>query len=799
MTTFIRVKLMAIVFIITILCMAVQGASIQSRIDISGVRAGAKANRPVTIIFQSNALPKITVVGFGDSITQAVTRMPDINKRWLKILEKNLSTAFPQYSFNVINSGIGGNSAREAMARFDKDVLAYNPDYVLLQFGGNNNDPKNPSRRVPPDEFNSLLKKFKDSLPSKTRVIVITFPPVIKEKHIYWKTPEYRDYIEQSVATMGGEKFRELTRNFADENGFPLYDLGRELTNRGRIDGSDKYTLDDGVHLTAAGNQVLADGIFDLMKNMLQVKPQQSTPLVAGNLVFRSDFENPVGRAKWTTASFASWVKDGPNGRTVLKISVPGGEKTGRHMVKIPLDLSRYQGRKLWLKCRAKALNVTQAPQPYNGVKYRLHYQTPYNNYDQNQNNVYGTFDWKELSFVASIDEDAKNAELYLGLEMSAGEVWFDDLRVEMLKDHPPVCRPAPMLNPPAVFKGHDLPRLRGAMLPNSIKEEDLRDLAKGWNANLVRYQMTQKWDDPIALDPIKYDAWLEEKMAALDRLLNFALIYGFKVVIDLHSPPGGHYEDSSLRMFYEKPYQDHFVKVWERISRRYKGHPAIWGYDLVNEPIEIQPAPLELNYHATQTRAAKAIRAIDPQTPIIVEVLEWDSPRGFAEMMPVLVPNVIYEVHMYEPGVFTHQGVNNEVTGIAYPGMIRGKRYDADKLKAILKPVRDFQLAYNVHIYVGEFSAVRWAPGAAQYLSDVITIFESYGWDWSYHAFREWPGWSVEHADQPVNKNLHISAATTARKKALLSWFAKNSKPVYHDAEKWIKDVPAANKAPAK
>ena len=30
--------------------------------------------------------------------------------------------------------------------------------------------------------------------------------------------------------------------------------------------------------------------------------------------------------------------------------------------------------------------------------------------------------------------------------------------------------------------------------------------------------------------------------------------------------------------------------------------------------------------------------------------------------------------------------------------------------------------------------------------LKDVISAFEEHGWDWTYHVFREWPVWSVEH-----------------------------------------------------
>ena len=133
-------------------------------------------------------------------------------------------------------------------------------------------------------------------------------------------------------------------------------------------------------------------------------------------------------------------------------------------------------------------------------------------------------------------------------------------------------------------------------------------------------------------------------------------------------------------------------------------------------------------------------------------------------------MPNVIYQVHMYVPGEFTHQGVHNKVTGIAYPGEIGGTRWDKERLRKVLEPVREFQLAYNVHIYVGEFSAIRWAPGAARYLQDCIELYEEYDWDWTYHAYREWDGWSVEHGSDPTNRQ--PSTEITDRKELLLNWF---------------------------
>jgi hypothetical protein len=95
------------------------------------------------------------------------------------------------------------------------------------------------------------------------------------------------------------------------------------------------------------------------------------------------------------------------------------------------------------------------------------------------------------------------------------------------------------------------------------------------------------------------------------------------------------------------------------------------------------------------------------------------------------------------------------------------------------LQPVIDFQRDYGVPIYIGEFSAIRWAPdnGAQRYLKDVIEIFEENNWSWAYHAFREWNGWSVEHTS---NKDDNERSATpTDREQLLRTWFAKNAKSV--------------------
>ena len=98
-----------------------------------------------------------------------------------------------------------------------------------------------------------------------------------------------------------------------------------------------------------------------------------------------------------------------------------------------------------------------------------LHFRAPGRPGWSQRNDVHGTFDWKPVRFAVRVPDDATEAWLYLGLESTSGRAWFDDIRVTIGK--PPVVRPTTQASGP-VFKGHGLPRLRGAMVPQRIDEE---------------------------------------------------------------------------------------------------------------------------------------------------------------------------------------------------------------------------------------------------------------------------------------------------------------------------------------
>jgi hypothetical protein len=515
--------------------------------------------------------------------------------------------------------------------------------------------------------------------------------------------------------------------------------------------------------------------IVCVLPTLLAVQDRATLP--RGHVFFATDFEQSDPLKGWAGPGV---LGAGFQGGHALVLERPAEKGSGYATATVELPVDRMRGYVVQFSARIKAQNVSRKPQPWNGVKFMAPITTGQEKTWPAAEMGVGTFDWQRVAFRAMVPEDAKQVSLVVGLEAVTGEAWFDDIRVVAWK---PLAHDEPRLATAAIYKGHKVPRLRGAMVSPDIDEAGLRVLGQQWNANLVRWQLIRREEIKAPLDLLAYDRWLQSALKQLDAALPLCEKYGLRVVVDLHSPPGGHlvtgagYAGSDQGLFLDAACQRKFVEVWQHMARRYKDSRTIWGYDLANEPVESAAGEDLADWQDLAERAAKAIRVIDPQRAIILEPPQWGNPQGLRELRPLAVSNVVYSVHMYSPHAFTHQGVHGPSHACHYPGQIDGKRWDKAQLEAALGPVVEFQRKYNVHIYIGEFSAIRWAPddSAYRYLADLIDIFEAHGWDWSYHAFREWDGWSVEHGSDPLDHSR--AKSPTDREQLLRSWFAKNVK----------------------
>jgi acyl-CoA thioesterase-1 len=82
------------------------------------------------------AAEPVTIVAIGSSSTSgagASSRAATYPSR----LEADLKARFPTVPIKVLNRGVGGEDANQMLARFDKDVVAEQPDLVLWQVGTN--------------------------------------------------------------------------------------------------------------------------------------------------------------------------------------------------------------------------------------------------------------------------------------------------------------------------------------------------------------------------------------------------------------------------------------------------------------------------------------------------------------------------------------------------------------------------------------------------------------------------------------------------------------------------------------
>lgn len=563
--------------------------------------------------------------------------------------------------------------------------------------------------------------------------------------------------------------------------------VARYFQTKRRLARPDQLKRYD-VHATVAVLSVaLGRDLFPwFIEHGIEADPAKSPiPLAAeapalrprGHVFFQADFEGTNALDGWAgTGKLESGCRSAV--ALAVELKPDAGGQTGILSVQLPAESMR--GYLLRGSAMVRAENVSAKPNPWNGIKCMLAIETPDRKFWPQATIETGTFDWRRVAFTARVPTNATTMRLVLGLEQVNGKAWFDDLTIAVAK--PPVRREGkPVVGRP--FTGHDLPRLRGAMISPDIDAAGLRVLGREWNANLIRWQLIRRGraGQPSTLED--YDAWLESELKRLDAALPLCRETGLYVVVDLHSPPGGKgtsggYVGSDDRLFTDPACQAKFVQVWQRIAARYKGAQPIWGYDLVNEPVEDSVAEECDDWQGLAERAARAVRAIDPARTIIVEPASWGGPGGLNDLAPLPVSNVVYSVHMYLPHALTHQGVYGDGPAYPYPGVIEGKQWDKAALEAALQPVIDFQRTYGVHIYIGEFSAIRWAPdeSAYRYLKDLIEIFETHGWDWSYHAFREWSGWSVEHGSD--RNNTKPSAEPTNRQRLLRQWFSENRKP---------------------
>lgn len=215
-------------------------------------------------------LPPVAIM-FGDSTT--ARRPGEVKEPFAIRVQKRLEAAGSPLA--IANQGVPGNTTRDALARFEADVLAPAPRLVVIQFGLNDSaidvwsDSPATGPRVPPAEFTANLRRMVHMLRARgTRVILMT------TNRVYWSArlvelygrPPYNPQDPEGFNRPLLDTYNQLIRDLAAIEDVPLVDLNAAYTTHA---APRSLLLPDGLHPADAGHELVASLLTPVIRELL--------------------------------------------------------------------------------------------------------------------------------------------------------------------------------------------------------------------------------------------------------------------------------------------------------------------------------------------------------------------------------------------------------------------------------------------------------------------------------------------------------------------------------------------------
>lgn len=294
----------------------------------------------------------------------------------------------------------------------------------------------------------------------------------------------------------------------------------------------------------------------------------------------------------------------------------------------------------------------------------------------------------------------------------------------------------------------------RGDAALSAITENHFRDMrAKGFNfARLLVF-----WDD---LEP-RPGQYSQTYLRKIERVLDWAGKHDVKVLVDAHQdvfgPAFGHrgvpawatrtdglpftphpddwfseYFEPAVQRAFTHLYEDEDLRLaqarmWRVLADRFEDHPAVLGYDLINEPMgevregeDLATAARRIERDqltAMYNRLADAVRSVDPDSWIFVEptpIVGEGVPTGLGRIDD---PKVVYAPHFYNTG------------------MEAGADYDpaAGWIENYERAVTVYPAEYKVPVVVGEWGPLNNSlPNMNRFYREAMSSLGRYSSGWA-------------------------------------------------------------------
>lgn len=204
------------------------------------------------MIFENND----RIVFAGDSVTDMGSTQPvgeglfdNLGRSYVRVVENYLVTGYPELNIRITNSGISGNTSRDLLERFDRDVVSLNPDWVSICIGINDvwrqfDTPAMLDCQVQPDEYEKNVEEMILRVKDKVKGIFILSP--------YYMEPNREDKMRARM-----DEYGAICRRLAEKHGCRFVDFQKMYEDFCKIRHSSCIAWDR-VHPNQMGATLMA-------------------------------------------------------------------------------------------------------------------------------------------------------------------------------------------------------------------------------------------------------------------------------------------------------------------------------------------------------------------------------------------------------------------------------------------------------------------------------------------------------------------------------------------------------------
>ena len=345
------------------------------------------------------------------------------------------------------------------------------------------------------------------------------------------------------------------------------------------------------------------------------------------------------------------------------------------------------------------------------------------------------------------------------------------------------------------IFHGVNLGSAKALPLHEpDITEWDVEHMALDWGFNLVRFLIF--WDG-VEPEPGMYDT---DYFDRIEKYLDWFAAWDIHIMLDMHqdvyaakfccdgAPEWAirddglpftlqgqwflnYFEPAVQRAFdnfwdYEGDHpdlQDHYADMWAAVAERFRDHPAVLGYDIMNEPHPGSDAdPFEMlgtenpdgpspgfdreKLGPFYQRVIDRIRQVDPDGWIFYEARYGAPGNGLPSYLPLLndpragTPRIVYTPHLYSVNLEAAQAYDPE-TDKTIEAWEKHRKKEAE--------------AQGCTIVLGEWGLHPDWPNALQFMDEVVTMTDRLMAGWTYWAYDP-GGWSFLNPDRTERESVN-------------------------------------------